>query len=253
MADCFTNCWKNLVIIFNVLFLLIGLGLLGYGIYLQLTLEGYEAILGYENINPGTFLIIIGGIMIIIAFFGCCGAWFYENSCGACMLRTFGALITLLLLLQVIFVLVVYFKQDAIQQNMKGTLKDYDINNATEKEGVTKLWDTMQRSYGCCGVTRNDEWEEVYKDSSHPKSVPDSCCLDETPGCGKDVFKNNPDDKNIYTQGCYLKLSKDSVLLGVVGGVLLVVQLLAIIVSCCMARRKSEGADGNYELANMDG
>ena len=114
------------------------------------------------------------------------------------------------------------------------------------------MWDTMQQSYGCCGVTHPRDWEDVYKGSSHPKSVPDSCCLEDTLGCGEDV-RNNPDDKNIYEQGCYLKLSQDSVLLGVVGGVLLVVQLLAIIVSCCMARRKSAGADGNYELADMDG
>jgi len=248
MANCFMNCWKNLVIFFNVLFLLIGLGLLGYGIYLQLTLEGYEAILGHESINPGTFLIIIGGTMIIVAFFGCCGAWF-ENPC---MLRTFAALITLLLLLQVIFVLVVYFQRDTIRKHMEETLKDYDTNNATEKEPITKLWDTMQQSYGCCGVNRTDDWEDVYKGSSHPNSVPDSCCIVETRGCGEDVFKINPDDKNIYPQGCYVKLSTDSVLWGVLGGVLLVVQLLAIIVSCCMARRKSAGADESYNMVNMD-
>lgn len=257
MADCFTNCWKYLMSTFNALFLLIGLGLLGYGIYLQLTLESYEDILGYENVNPGTFLIIIGGIMIIIAFFGYCGNWFYENSCGACMLRTFGSLITLLLLLQVIFVLVVYFKKDSIQANLVGTLNEYDINNATEKDGravvLTKMWDTMQQSYGCCGVTHPRDWEKVYKESSHPKSVPDSCCLKETPGCGEDI-RNNPDDKSIYEQGCYLKLSQVLIkLLGLVGGILLVLQLLAIIASCCLARRKSAGADGNYEMANMDG
>ena len=238
MADCFTNCWKNLFQSFNVAFLYIGLGLLGYGIYLQLTLEGYEAILGYENINPGTFLIIVGGIMIIIAFFGCCGAWFYENSCGACMLRTFGSLITLLLLLQVIFVLVVYFKQDTIQEHMRGTMEDYS-KNATENEGVTKAWDTLQQSYGCCGVGAPRDWDRILG-----KSVPDSCCTEETVGCGTDA-RNIPDSKKIYLKGCYEKLSHDSVLLGAVGGVLLVVQLLAIIIACCMARPKHD-----YDLAN---
>merc|ERR1711902_448205 len=105
MDDCCGSCWKKLVIAFNTIFLICGLALLGAGIYFQLTLEGFSAILGNENINPGTLLIIIGGITVIIAFFGCVGAC-CENRCGACMLKTFGSLVALLLLIEVILVVV---------------------------------------------------------------------------------------------------------------------------------------------------
>ena len=93
----------------NIIFIVCGLGLLGYGIYLQLTMDNYSALLGVENINPGTIIIIGGSIMIILGFFGCCGAWQKDNGCGTCMLRTFGSLSALLLLIEVVFVLVVYF------------------------------------------------------------------------------------------------------------------------------------------------
>ena len=237
MADC-ADCLKKLVVVFNIIFIVCGLGLLGYGVYLQLTMEGYSALLGVDNINPGTMLIIVGGIMVILGFFGCCGAWQKDNSCGICMLRTFGSLIAILLLIEIIFVLVVYFKQDTIQKHMKGTMEDYN-KNATENGGVTEAWDTLQRSYRCCGVGAPRDWDTLLG-----KSVPDSCCVEESPGCGTDARKF-PDDKRIFLKGCYEKLSNDSVLLGGVGGVLLVVQLLAIIIACCMARPKKE-----YELTS---
>ena len=243
MEDCCGTCWKKLVIAFNIIFLICGLGLLGAGIYFQLTLEGYSAILGNENINPGTLLIIIGGITVIIAFFGCCGA-FCEN---ACMLKTFGSLVALLLLIEVILVAVVYFKQSAIKEHMQGTIQEYNNNNATENEGITKMWDTLQQNYECCGVVHPRDWNKSHVLS--PKSVPDSCCKEETKGCGENA-RNKPDNSIIFSQGCYVKLTEDDVLLGTVGGVLLGIQLLAIIISCCMAFRRKDSEDG-YELTNI--
>ena len=246
MENCCGSCWKRLVIAFNTIFLICGLTLLGAGIYFQLTLEGFAAILGNEKINPGTLLIIIGGITVILAFFGCVGAC-CENSCGACMLKTLGSLVALLLLVEVILVVVVYVKQSqgpAIQEHMKGTIQEYNTNNATENAGITKMWDTMQQNYECCGVMHPRDWEPVL-----PKSVPDSCCKEKTDGCGENARKS-PDNEDIFAKGCFVKLSEDSVLLGTVGGVLLGIQLLAIIVSCCMAFRRKDSEDG-YELTNM--
>jgi len=240
MDDCCGSCWKKLVIAFNIIFLICGLTLLGAGIYFQLTLEGFSAILGNENINPGTLLIIIGGITVITAFFGCCGA-FCDNPC---MLKTFGSLVALLLLIEVILVVVVYFKQPAIEEHMKETIQEYNTNNVTENAGITKMWDTMQQTYECCGVVHPRDWDSVL-----PKSVPDSCCKEKTDGCGENARKS-PDNEDIFAKGCYVKLSEDSVLLGTVGGVLLGIQLLAIIVSCCMACRRKNSEDG-YELTNI--
>ena len=160
------------------------------------------------------------------------------------MLKTFGSLVALLLLIEVILVAVVYFKQTAIKEHMQGTIQEYNTNNATENEGITKMWDTLQQNYQCCGVVHPRDWEPVLS-----KSVPDSCCKEVTNGCGENARKN-PDNEDIFAKGCYVKLTKDDVLLGTVGGVLLVIQLLAIIVSFCMACRRKNSEDG-YELTNM--
>jgi len=245
MDGCCENFWKKLVIAFNIIFLICGLALLGAGIYFQLTLEGFSAILGNENINPGTLLIIIGGIMVIVAFFGCCGAY-CENPC---MLKTFGALVALLLLIEVILVVVVYFKQPAIKEHMRGTIKEYNTNNATENVRIKQMWDTVQQNYECCGVVHPRDWTESNQIFNLTKSVPDSCCKEEIKGCGENARKN-PDNEDIFAEGCYLKLSGDSVLLGTVGGVLLGIQLLAIIVPFCMACRRKDNEDG-YSQTNM--
>ena len=239
------NCLKELVMVGNIIFIIGGLGLFGYGIYLQPTMDNYLALLGIKNINPSTTIIIVAFLMVILGFFGCCGAWQEDNSCGSCIgviciIQTVGSLIALLLLLEIVWNLVVYFKQDTFQQHIKETMEDYS-KNATENGGITTAWDTVQQSFGCCGVGAPRDWDKTLG-----KSVPDSCCMEETVECGRDARKI-PENNRIYLRGCNEKLSHDGVLLGAVGGVLLIVQLLAIIISCCIARPCCEW---DNELAN---
>ena len=163
------------------------------------------------------------------------------------MLKTFQALTIILvsILCVVIRQLDVYFKQPAIQEHMTKSIQEYNTNSATENSRITKMWDTMQQNYECCGVVHPRDWERVL-----PKSVPDSCCKEKTDGCGENARKS-PDNEDIFAKGCYVKLKEDSVLLGTVGGVLLGIQLLAIIVSCCMAFRRRDIAD-DYELTEKN-
>merc|ERR1712018_1127502 len=119
---------------------------------------------------------------------------------------------------------------------MNKTIQDYNTNN----DEVSKIWDTMQQYYECCGIEHPRDWIGTL-----PRSVPDSCCKEEIPGCGKNAMVD-PDPPSIFGKGCYveqgkfnhlrihLKLSENSVLLGALGGALLIIQLLAIIVSFCL-------------------
>jgi len=235
MGDCSEKFLKILVMVLSISFLVCGLVLLGYGIYLHMTLEGFSSITGNEIINPGMVMIVIGGALVIIAFVGYFGFRF-EN---VCMLRTFASLIAFLLLFEVIIVPVVDLKQESIKEHMNKTIQDYKTSN----DEVSKIWDTMQQGYECCGLEHPRDWDGVF-----PKSVPDSCCKEQISGCGKNARKD-PDPKSIFGKGCYVekgkfhhlrihpKLSEDSLLLGALGGALLIIQLLAIIVSCCLARK----------------
>ncbi|KAJ8873552.1 hypothetical protein PR048_024370 [Dryococelus australis] len=58
-----------------------GCGVLGAGIWLRLAYSGYAALLPqYSILSADSLCIAAGVLMFVIAFFGCCGAWF-QNRC----------------------------------------------------------------------------------------------------------------------------------------------------------------------------
>ena len=229
---------KIMVMTFNLLLFFIGCAVLGFGIYLQLEMATYFDLLGDMTINSATLFIVIGAIIMIISFFGCCGACM-QNSC---MMKTFAVLIAFMLLVEVVLVVVIFVYKDEIKTQMKNGLENY---NTTEKDGVTKVWDTLQQNYHCCGVEEPRDWEPKLE-----KSVPDSCCIEETLGCGENA-RATPDNKKIFATGCFEKLALDVKLTGTIGGVLVALQLVAILVACCMGRRMANPHDEEYELASQ--
>lgn len=65
----------------HVLLQLTGCGLLATGLWLRFGYEGYVSLLPqYALLSVDNISMIIGGIIIVYAFFGCCGSWF-ENRC----------------------------------------------------------------------------------------------------------------------------------------------------------------------------
>jgi hypothetical protein len=227
------DCWQKLVLVINLLLFIVGLAITGVGIYLQVEMADYFDLLGDIKVNSATIIIIIGCIVTIITFFGFCGACMKN----ACMMKTFAGSIIVILLVEAVLVIVIYVHKDDIKDQMKNALKNY--NDGT-KDGVTKVWDKLQHNYHCCGVENAHDWSVKFNNTSTPDAIPDSCCKKEEQGCGKDALKN-PDNTDIYSTGCFEKLALDTTAAGIVGGLLLAIQLLAILVACCMAR----GMKGN--------
>jgi CD63 antigen len=231
------DCWQKLVLVINLLLFIVGLAITGVGIYLQVEMAEYFDLLGDIKINSATIIIIIGCIVTIITFFGFCGACMKSP----CMMKTFAGSIIVILLIEAVLVIVIYVHKDDIKDQMKNALKNY---NTDDKDGVTKVWDKLQQNYECCGVENSHDWFIFkFNNTSTPDAIPDSCCKEEKPGCGKDALKN-PDDTDFYSKGCFEKLALDTTAAGIIGGLLLAIQLLAILVACCMARGMKE--NGGY-------
>ena len=140
-------------------------------------------------------------------------------------------------------------------------LSSYETNT-----WVQYKWDTIQREFTCCG---GYGYAQGYTDWKHTSmggarnSVPDSCCLYETPGCGSDLFKINDLRVivlKINVHGCLAVMQRRlethvTVILMVfagVGSVLAVVELLAIVLACCLANTFSgqDEYDCDYEYGN---
>lgn len=239
---CFSTTLKYIVLLFNLLFFFLGCAIIGVGIYMQVKMATYFDLLGDITINSSTIFIIIGVIITIISFFGCCGA-IMENPC---MMYTFATLVTLMLLIEVGLTVVILIykdetKQEVIKQ-MKNGLENYN-NNATH--GVTITWDAMQETYHCCGIEQPSDWSTILG-----QSVPDSCCKVKAKNCGKNKLVD-PDDDKIFQTGCFnmfaIDVEQNVEIAGAVGGVLGAIQLIAILVACCMGRRMARRRYDDYD------
>ncbi|QQP57553.1 Tetraspanin, partial [Caligus rogercresseyi] len=107
--------------------------------------------------------------------------------------------------------------------------------------------------YSCCGGYR---WSHGYMDwkatemGARKNSVPDSCCLNVSPQCGANVFDITDPRKvigKIHIHGCltmmFTRLESHVQLIlivfAVVGGLLAIMELLGVVMTCCMASSAS--------------
>ena len=238
---CVSTSFKYIVLLFNLIFFFLGCAIIGVGIYMQVKMAAYFDLLGDITINSATIFIIIGVIITIISFFGCCGA-IMENSC---MMYTFATLVTLMLLIEVgLTAVILIYKNETREEVIKQMKKGLANYNEDDHQGVTLTWDAMQETYHCCGIEQPSDWESVLAEQ---KSVPDSCCKIKSDNCGKGAV----DSEAIFREGCFTKFAKDVEtnveIAGAVGGVLGAVQLIAILVACCLGRRAASRRYEDYD------
>ncbi|KAJ9598193.1 hypothetical protein L9F63_011131, partial [Diploptera punctata] len=74
------RCIKYLLFTFNLLFVITGVLIIGVGTTIKAIYSNFDSILDERFYSPATLLIIIGCIVFIVAFFGCCGA-VKESTC----------------------------------------------------------------------------------------------------------------------------------------------------------------------------
>lgn len=222
---------KFLVFGFNLLFLIFGAVLIGVGAYVQIQLKDYLDFIdlaGGSVNGPAIVLIVFGAITFVVAFFGCCGA-IKENRC---MVMIFAALISLILICELaggIAAFVLKNKMAAgIKDAMETSLKQGSGN------GTLAVWNSIQHDLQCCGVDGSSDWNRV------DKPIPDACCAD-----GKDCHTS----KKYFDKGCYEGVENAIVSnIGYVAGAgvgLAVVEILGIILSCCLAN----AIKNEYEVA----
>ncbi|EZA58234.1 CD63 antigen [Ooceraea biroi] len=118
---------------------------------------------------PAVTLIVIGSIIFVIAFFGCCGAIRESH----CMIVTFATLLLTILIIQVavaIYAFVVLKNSDGIDFTSVYRTSFFEKYRPENPDDVA-LVDSIQKELDCCGVT---SYEDFIKDLH--RSVPGSCC-----------------------------------------------------------------------------
>jgi len=221
------KCIKYLLFGFNLLFFLIGLGLIITGAAVQTKFSNISRIIGDSELSLAYVLIGIGGIIFIVAFFGCCGA-IKENYC---MLNTFAACIFLVFVLEIGTVAAGFVLKDAISETvtdgMETSMAKY------EEKPIQSAWDFIQGEFSCCGASNATEWFKHFQG----KKVPQSCCKKQTPDCG--IIKDN-NWSGVNTEPCLMSLQNtvEENLLNVIiaGAVVAVCQIIGIMLGCYLAK-----------------
>lgn len=218
---------RMLVLLFNLLFLIFGIILLGIGIWGEITHKNYaklEMLKDYEVNTGPRLLMAVAVIIIVVAFFGCCGAYKLNKY----MLCVFIALLLVLLILEIAAAGMAYKNKDTVKGQLQHALmvklKEYKYNTTDEQ-----AFDDLQEKVKCCGVNSFKDWGDNMGFNTS-KSVPDSCCEKMEKDCGKNKLT---DGKGLYQKGCYSKVLKESEkTMSAVGGVaiaILVIQIIGII------------------------
>ncbi|XP_063411044.1 CD63 antigen-like [Mytilus trossulus] len=217
MVEGGMKCIRVLLFAFNVLFTLIGIGLIAGGAYVQINLKGYSEIIGGQFSAAAVFLIILGVFIFMIAAFGCCGAY-KENYC---CIMTFAGILVIIFICEMAAGIAGFIYKDKVDTQISDLMKE----TITDRKALED-WDKVQKEFHCCGVNSSSDW----KFPNGTEAFPDSCCSN-----GGTATSCTP-----YDVGCYTELKdfvKDKiVVIGGIGVGFAVIQIIGILFACCLGR-----------------
>ncbi|XP_072379607.1 CD63 antigen-like [Diabrotica undecimpunctata] len=220
------SCVKYLLFAFNLLFAISGIAILTVGAVVHIVYSHYSQFVyeGYQSIPLA--LIIVGVIIFIIAFFGCCGA-VKENHC---MIITFSVFLLIILILEVVVGVLGYVKKNQVatmlEDQLNATMPKYYTN-----QEIKHSWDIVQHEAECCGVRGPSDWKTITKSDV----LPHTCCPHT-----QDNDSCTINSEHVYQASCLTNLKeifvKYGIIIGGVGLGIAALQLIGIIFACCLAR-----------------
>lgn len=230
------TCIKYLMFFFNFLFWLSGLALIIVGSYIK---ANYGDYLSYKDdetnfASVSVFIIIVGVIVFVIGFLGCCGAY-KENYC---MVTTFAVLLGIIFILEIVAGALGFAYRKKVESQVESALDDA-VSKYFEagQPGAKELLDWAQQEFKCCGRNSSDE----YKAPAASAKNETTCKNGGVASC----YDDNKCSGTKYTKGCqqgFVDFIRHN--LAVVGAVAIgiaFIQLLGIIFACCLMKFIKEG------------
>ncbi|GAB6019676.1 hypothetical protein CHUAL_001232 [Chamberlinius hualienensis] len=232
--NCGATFTKYLLFVFNFVFFLSGIAVLAVGSFMIANEDDYVGLIGTNLFTVCVLMIVVGVLVTIIGFFGCCGA-IRESKC---MLYTYAGLLCLIFVMEFAGGIAAFvYKDDITDQtttNLNSTMYDYQ-----DVKDIHRQWDDMQRDLHCCGTYNYTDWLSIL--SPNENQVPSSCCTGDNP---KICDPTSPDAivlnvNNINTKGCMNmvidEIQNDAVIIGGVAIGIAFIQILGIIFAFCLA------------------
>jgi len=232
----YINSWvKYSMFMFNFLFWLMGVLLLGIGTYAVIDKwasgEGFRLENVYDIIfNLAFVLITCGGVISIVSFAGCIGA-LRENMC---LLKFYSFCLLMFFLVEMALAALGFIFPYKVSGFLEGTLSDELIQNYRDDLDFQNLIDLVQKDFECCGISNEGyrDWSKnpyfncTERREDNPSvercGVPFSCCLTSVQtelnndglvnimcGFGVQELKQEKEVvKKVHTKGCIYKLQQ---------------------------------------------
>jgi len=209
---------KNLLLVINFLSLLAGILFIAGGAYIK-SQSSDENLLNITSAIAG-WSVAIGVTVTIVSFLGCFGA---ANEKGM-LLKTYFALLLLLVILEIGIGIAAYAKKDDVDGLLNASWRD-----AFATDGGQQSIKAVQNTFQCCGYANVTDM-----------AVPASCATD--PNTRKDV----PSCRTLATAA--LQGSLNSV--GGAGVALGIIELIGLIFSVILFRRIASKDRASESLMN---
>lgn len=221
------------LLVFNFIFLLCGLGIIGIGIWIRIDMMQFDALLGHSIVPIAAYVLIAaGGVVLLISLAGCIGAWTRNKS----LLALYFTFMLLIFLAESATAVLASLFYDQVKPFMSeyvetGMMKNYGDPNF---ELITKSVDIIQQKFKCCGFEKPEDWNNAT--AFVVAAVPVSCCRDQNlPSCN-----SNYNTTNIYDEGCVQALADwmngNLIYLMAVAIAVALFQLIGMVFSVCLCK-----------------
>lgn len=214
---------------FNFVFFLSGLALIIVGAMVRSDYGDYFTYADSKFATAEIFIIVIGIIVFLIGFFGCCGA-LKENHCMMC---AFAVLLSIIFILEIAAAIVGYQYRRKVEKVANSGL-ERAVANYNKQKGAKQLLDWAQSTLKCCGKSGPEDYD--FKVGNITRSIcgpagngVDSCHM------GKDCIKGL-----LYHAGCkkivVAFVKKNMYVLGGVAVGVAFIQVVGVVLACCLMR-----------------
>jgi len=172
-------------------------------------------------------LMVVGSIVFIVAFFGCCGAIRESH----CMIVTFAVFLLVILIVKIAIGIVAFVTihkggwEDAVRDTITNTFGNYTLG---ETNALNDEVDSLQRNLECCGVDGPTYWMD-----RGFKQIPRSCCINPDPNTRCDS------QDQVFQDGCVDRLKELLKTIGIALGAIAiavgVVEIIGVVFALCLA------------------
>ncbi|CAH8546906.1 unnamed protein product [Schistosoma turkestanicum] len=205
-------CLKSCVFVLNIICLLCSIVLIGAGAYVEVKFSQYEDNLHKVWQAAPIAIIVVGVIILIVSFLGCCGA-IKED---VCMLYMYAFFLIVLLIAKLACAIVAVVYKDKIDSEID-SLMTGALDNPNKE--IIEFMDLIQSSFHCCGAKGPADYKG---------NVTASCKGEQV------VYE----DGCVSVFGAFLK--RNLIIVACVAFGVCFFQLLSIVIACCLGQQIKE-------------